>query len=88
VASVARFFLIFRNFRKMGGERGGEGVSIKVRILTPISGRFTRSRRLSLDSAKTYEYPARGTACRNTDEFPLPVTAALIGRFTAIPEKA
>jgi hypothetical protein len=31
--------------------------------------------------------PARGTARRNTDEFPVPVTAALIGRLPAFPEK-
>jgi hypothetical protein len=60
--------------------------SEKVRIVPPISARVVRSRRLSLDSAKTYEYPARGTVCRNTDEFPVPVTAALIGRFVTIPE--
>jgi len=43
-----------------------------ARILPPISGRFIRSRSLRTDSAKTYENPARGTACRNTDEFPGP----------------
>lgn len=33
------------------------------------------------DSAKTSENPARGAACRNTDEFPVPASAALIGRL-------
>ena|ERR1700730_6375773 len=34
-------------------------------------------------SAKTYGNPVCGTECRKTDEFPVPVTAALIGRFSA-----
>src|ERR1700676_5416704 len=59
----------------------------KVRILPPISARFVRSGSVSFDSAKTYENPVRGTACRNTDEFPVPVTAALIGPFLACPRK-
>jgi hypothetical protein len=29
----------------------------------------------------------RGSACRNTDEFLVPVTAALIGRFSPFTEK-
>jgi hypothetical protein len=29
----------------------------------------------------------RGTACRKTDEFWVPATAALIGGLTALPEK-
>jgi hypothetical protein len=38
------------------------------------------SRSLSPDSAKTCGNPVRRTARRKTDEFPVPVTAALIGR--------
>src|SRR5580704_4258215 len=52
-----------------------------VRFLPSGSGRFIRFRRLRLDSAKRYENPARKSACRNTDEFPVSVTAALMGRF-------
>jgi hypothetical protein len=58
-----------------------------VGFLRPISARFVRSGSLSLDSAKTYENPVRRTACRKTDEFSVPVTAALIGGLMAIPEK-
>jgi len=36
------------------------------------------------DSAKTYENPGRETACRKMDEFPVPVTPALIGRFFGV----
>jgi hypothetical protein len=61
--------------------------SENVRILSPISHRFVRSRSPRPDSAKTYENPVRGAACRNTDEFPVPVTAALIGRLIARPRK-
>jgi hypothetical protein len=57
-----------------------------VRILAADFSAFVRSGSLSFDSAKTYENPAGGTACRNTDEFPVPVTAALIGRFLAVSE--
>jgi hypothetical protein len=53
-----------------------------VRILPPISAHFVRSHRLRPDSAKTYGNLVHGTACRNTDEFPVPVTAALIGGWT------
>jgi hypothetical protein len=48
----------------------------------PISGRLIRSRRLMLDSVKTYGNSVRRTACRKTDEFPVHDTAALIGRFS------
>jgi hypothetical protein len=58
-----------------------------VRILPPISGRFIRSRSPRPDSAKTYGNPVHGTACRNTDEFPVPVAAALIGGFSTFPKK-
>jgi len=58
--------------------------STNVRILPPISARFVRSRSLRPHSAKTYENPAHGTACRKTVEFPVPVTAALIGGFNGI----
>jgi hypothetical protein len=44
---------------------------------------FVRSRSLRRHSAKSYENPAHGTASRNTDDFPVPVTAALIGGFSA-----
>jgi hypothetical protein len=57
-----------------------------VRILPPISGRLIRSRRPRPHSAKTYENPVRRTACRNTDEFPVPAAAALIGGLTVMPE--
>jgi hypothetical protein len=59
----------------------------KVRILPPVSGRFDRSRRSRLDSAKTFRNLVLETACRKTDEFPVPVRAALIGGLMAIPEK-
>jgi hypothetical protein len=58
-----------------------------VRILLRISGRFIRTHSLRPHSAKTYENPVRGTACRNTDEFPVPVAAALIDGFSACPRK-
>jgi hypothetical protein len=58
-----------------------------VRILPSICGRFVYSRSPRPDSAKRYENPARRTACRNTDEFPVPITAALIGGLMACPGK-
>jgi hypothetical protein len=39
------------------------------------------------DSVKTYGNLARGTARRNTDGFPEPAEASLIGRLMAIPRK-
>jgi hypothetical protein len=54
-----------------------------VRILPPISKRFDRSRSPRPDFAKTYGCPAHRTPCRNTDEFPGPGPAALIGPFNA-----
>jgi len=56
--------------------------SKNVRILPTISARFVRSSSLSPHSAKTYENPVRETACRKTDEFPVPARATLIGWFT------
>jgi hypothetical protein len=58
-----------------------------VRILPPISERLIRAHSLRPLSAKTHENPARRIACRNTYEFPVPVTAAIIGRFSACPGK-
>jgi hypothetical protein len=55
-----------------------------VRILPPIFR--SRDRRHS-DSHKTYGNPEHGTACRKTDDFPGPVTAALNGRLMAFREK-
>jgi hypothetical protein len=62
------------------------GAPENVRILPPISERFVRSRRLRPHSAKTYGNPVHGTACRKTDEFPVPIPAALIGRLMAFPK--
>jgi hypothetical protein len=59
-----------------------------VRFLPPISGRLIRSRGPRPDSAKTYGNPVRRTACRKTDEFPVPVTATLIGGLTLISANA
>jgi hypothetical protein len=39
-----------------------------------------------LDSAKTYGNLVRRTMFRKTDEFPVPVTAALIGDLMAFPK--
>jgi hypothetical protein len=50
-------------------------------------GRFSRSYHLRPDSAKSYGNSVRRITYRNTDEFSVLVTAALIGRFTAFPEK-
>jgi hypothetical protein len=66
---------------------GFDHESKNVRILPPISGRFVRSQAEAHISAKTYENPARGTACQKTDEFSAPVTAAIIGRLMACPQK-
>jgi hypothetical protein len=41
--------------------------------------RLAHSCSLGPHSAKTYGNLVRGTACRNTDEFPVPVREALIG---------
>jgi hypothetical protein len=43
-------------------------------------GQLARSRRLSPDSGKTYENPARGTAWRYTCEFLGRAEASFIGR--------
>jgi hypothetical protein len=59
-----------------------------VGFLLPISASFVTPRCLRLDSAKTYENPVRETACRKTDDFPVSVAAALIGRLMAIREMA
>jgi hypothetical protein len=52
----------------------------------PISGRLIRSRRLMLDSVKTYGNLVLEAACQKTDDFPGPVRAALIGGLMAFPE--
>jgi hypothetical protein len=62
--------------------------STNVRILPPLSARFVRSRSSRPHSAKTYENPARGTACRITDEFTWPATTAFIGGLMAFPQNA
>jgi hypothetical protein len=72
--------------RKRIAIRHAEPPTKNVRILPPISRLFVRSRSLRPDSVKTYENPARGVACRNTDELPAPVSAALIGRLTPLLE--
>jgi hypothetical protein len=59
-----------------------------VGFLPPFSGRLIRSRSPRPDSVKTYGNLVHGTAYRNTDEFPMPVTAARIGRLMALPERA
>src|SRR5580704_19370660 len=59
-----------------------------VRFLPPISGRLIRSRGPRPESAKTYGHPVRRTACRQADEFPVPVTATLIGGLTLISANA
>jgi hypothetical protein len=64
------------------------GSSKNVRILPSISGRFDRSRRLRPDSAKTRENPVHEKTRHKTDEYPVPVTAALIGGFSGVREKA
>jgi hypothetical protein len=53
-----------------------------------MCGRFIRSRRPKPHSAKTYGNATHGAACRNTDELPVPVATALIGRFVPFAEKA
>jgi transposase len=57
-----------------------------VRFLTSLLRRFDCHHPSAPDSAKTEGNPARGTAYRKTDDFPVPVTAALIGRFVAFPK--
>lgn len=58
-----------------------------VRIQTPIFSVFDPLPQSESHSAKSYENPPRGNVCRKTDEFSGPVIAALIGRFSACPEK-
>jgi hypothetical protein len=60
----------------------------KVRFTPRPELIFLIGRRAGRDSGITYEFPARGRQCRNTDEFPVPVTAALIGRLMAFLENA
>jgi hypothetical protein len=57
-----------------------------VRFTPLISERFIRSRRLSLDSAKTYEFSALRTCTEKRMSFPEPATAALNGRFSPLAE--
>jgi hypothetical protein len=52
-----------------------------VRLTPPISGGLIRARGLRPDSAQTNGNLVDGTTCRNTDEFPVLATAALIGPF-------
>jgi hypothetical protein len=58
-----------RSHRPTRRRRAGCRCPKIVRFLPPISGRLIRTRSLRPDSAKTYEIPARGTACRKTHEF-------------------
>jgi len=62
-------------------------VSAKVRIVPLISGRFLRYSDLRPDSAKRSGNPARRTAYRNMDDFPVPLAAALIGPSSEFREK-
>jgi hypothetical protein len=55
-------------------------LSKNVRILLPISGRLIHSRSPRPDSAKMHGNSVRRIAYRKTDEFPVPVTVAVIGR--------
>jgi hypothetical protein len=50
--------------------------------------RFDRRHLITADSAKTYGNPAPGTACQNSDGFPVPAREALIGGLMALPENA
>jgi hypothetical protein len=49
--------------------------------------RFDRRHPIAPDSAKTDGNLVHGSACRNTDDFLVPVTAALIGRLMTFPRK-
>ena len=73
--------------RRLSPSSYREAISSNVRFMPPISGRFVRSHRLRPDSAKTYGDLVLETACRKTDEFPVPVTAALIGPFLTRSQK-
>jgi hypothetical protein len=57
-----------------------------VRFTQHSEETFLLGRRAERESAITYEFSAL-SVCRKTDEF-LPVTAAVIGRFSAFAEKA
>jgi hypothetical protein len=57
-----------------------------LRILPPISGRLIRSHGPRPHSAKTYGNLVLETACRKTDEFPVPATTAVIGPLMAFPK--
>src|ERR1700676_1499669 len=56
---------------RIGSHRPTPRSPKNVRILPPISERLIRSRSPRPHSAKTYENPAHGTACRNTCECPV-----------------
>jgi hypothetical protein len=55
--------------------------SFSARLFTRISWRFDRRHTITADSQKANGNSVRKTACRKTDEFPVPATAALIGAF-------
>jgi hypothetical protein len=71
-----------------GDEHSGRCNSAEnVRILPPISGRLIRSRRPEAGfRQKRWQFGTR-SVCRNTDEFPVPGTAALIGGLMSTAEK-
>jgi hypothetical protein len=50
-----------------------------VGFLTSLFRCFDRRHPMAPDSAKTYGNPARGTVCRNTDDFPVRTGASVIG---------
>jgi hypothetical protein len=54
----------------------------------PPPGIFGPSSRYRPDSGKRHGNPARGTACRNTDEFPVPELPSFIGGLMALSKKA
>jgi hypothetical protein len=58
-----------------------------VGFLASLLRRFDRRHTIAPDSAKTYGNLVHGTACRNTDDFPGPAEASLIGRLMAFLEK-
>jgi hypothetical protein len=64
-----------------------DGKPNNVRISPSAVGHFACFCRLTPYSAKTYGNPARGIVCRNTDDFPGPVTVSFIGPFLARPRK-
>jgi hypothetical protein len=63
-------------------------VAKNVRFTPHSEESFLIGRRARRDSAITYEFPAPRTVCQKTDEFPVPVTPSLIGRFSPIAENS